>query len=146
INVTSEAHLARHIGERSILIVTEELQRGIVPRLSGPFLAVRKEQILPTVIVVVDECHSRAESFGQIFFTERAGIMSEGQTCCLGDVGKTDRRVRRLRKSHVGRGEEEPHREYSREKKEGLSHFFTRASTCSWIGCRSLLSSGCASR
>src|SRR5262249_15870297 len=66
-----------HCREGSVSIVVKQMQCGRPMRLPGPVFAVGEKQIPPTVAVIVDEGNARAQRFREIFFAERAVVMSE---------------------------------------------------------------------
>ena len=114
------------------MVVAKELQRRSAPVLAGPVLAVREEQVLPAVSVVIDERNARAERFRKILFAEGTGVMHKRETRGFGDVGELDGRLAAL-SEYRNRGQN--------QSCDQRLHFNT-AEACSCIACRSLLSSG----
>src|SRR5262249_51832406 len=85
-----EASSLRNICKRAVVVVVIQLERRLRAGVSRPVRAVHQNDVGPSVIVVVDECAARAHSFGQIFSSEGAVVMSEVDTGLGGDVAKGD--------------------------------------------------------
>src|SRR5215471_7752878 len=77
-----------NVGKRSVVIVAKQLQRRSPPLLTRPILAVRKEQVLPAIAIVVDECNPWPQRLGQILFAEGSGVMREGEASGLSDISE----------------------------------------------------------
>ena len=59
--------------------------------MAGPAGSVGDEDVLPAVVVVVDEGDAGAESFREEFFAEGAVVVDVADAGFLGDVGEVDR-------------------------------------------------------
>jgi hypothetical protein len=54
VHFNGESGCLCNVGEGSVAIVAKQLQRRSPPLLARPILAVRKEQVLPAIAIVVD--------------------------------------------------------------------------------------------
>ena len=93
-----------HIGEPAGALVAIEPREGPRRRLPGPRAAVYEQEVLPAVVVVVEECRARAERLGQELLPERAVVVREGDAGAAGDVDETKGRSRLGRNHHRGGG------------------------------------------
>src|ERR1700688_198597 len=95
-----KAGCASNVGERPGAIVTVQMQSRFLAFVAGPIHAVDEQNVLPTVVVVVEKCATRAQCFGQKFSPEGSAIMLKLNSCCGGDVGEAEskRRGRRTKK------------------------------------------------
>src|SRR5262245_10332138 len=109
--------------------------------LPWPVLAVGKKEVLPAIAVVVDEGDAGSESFRQILFSEGAGVVRESQPGRFRHIHKLDVRSGALQSRKCGYGEDQ-HREHCCDANHRDFTGANAAETCSWIVCRSLLSSG----
>ena len=72
-----EASFLRDVSECAVVIVVIEGQRGAMAFLAGPVFSVDQEDVLPTVVVVIEESDAGAHCFGQPFFTGGGVVVSE---------------------------------------------------------------------
>ncbi len=83
--------LRGYVGERSVVIVVIELQRGgAAVGMSGKVFAVDQQDVGIAVVVVVDESAAWAHGFGQILLAEGAVVVGEVDAGLGGDVVKVD--------------------------------------------------------
>ena len=59
--------------------------------MAGPIHGVDQQNVLPAVIVVVEEAGPAAHGFRQILFSEGAGVVLEVDAGLGGNVGELDR-------------------------------------------------------
>jgi len=90
IDLDGQPRFVRHVGERAIVIVVIELRRGMLADVTGPVHAVDQENVGPAVVIVIDEGHAGAHSFGEIFFAEGAVVVHEMDPGLFGDVAELD--------------------------------------------------------
>src|SRR5271169_6803314 len=58
--------------------------------VAGQIHRIDEEDVLPAVVVVIDEADAAAHGLGEIFFAEGAGIVFEVNAGLGGDVGEFD--------------------------------------------------------
>src|SRR5580658_343461 len=59
--------------------------------MSRPVHGIDQKDVLPTVVIVIDEADATAHGFWQILLSEGAGVVFEANTGLSGDVGELDR-------------------------------------------------------
>src|SRR5262249_50280971 len=81
----------RNIGERSVLVVVIERHYGIdLLRGVGEARRIDKQNVLPTVVVVIEKRAARTVSLRQILFAERAVVVPEADPGLRGHIGERD--------------------------------------------------------
>ena len=88
IHLNVEAGLFGDVGECSVVVVAIECRVGLALRVAGPIHRVDKEDVLPAVVVVVDEADAAAHGFRKILFAESAAVAREMDSCLRSDVGE----------------------------------------------------------
>src|SRR5262249_52816611 len=124
-----EARRLRDVGERAVPVVLEQLQRGSLRCVPRPVDAVHAQNVLPAVVVVVEERAAGAERFGQQLASVGAAVVDEAQSGRRGDVREAERRFRRAsaRLKRRGRGRQRRLREEIAAGHSGLTRPFCRA-------------------
>ena len=147
---------SRDVGEGAVVIVAIERRIRFSALVASPVHRVDEENVLPAVVVDVEEGAAGPQRFGQVFLAERAAVVPKMETRGGGDVGEMDGRTP-VRRRTCARHDRERAEESRRERGEsptdwglhrtgdGSPVYFctgSRPLPCSWICCRSLLSSG----
>src|ERR1700749_4201989 len=83
-----KASLVRHIGEGAVVVVMVKSRVGFVCRMPWPVHRIDKKNVLPPIVVVVDETRAAAHRFRKVFLAERSTISCEMNSRLSGDVGK----------------------------------------------------------
>ena len=68
------------------------IKRGRCPfgLVLGPIHGVDKEDVLPTVIVIVDDADTAAHGLGKVLFAEGSAVVAKVYAGGGGDIGETD--------------------------------------------------------
>src|SRR5437016_11374639 len=85
-----QSRLVGYVRERAVLIIVIELRRGVFLNVAGPVHAVHEKNVRPSVIVVVDEGHTRSHRFGEKFLSESAIVVDAAEPGLLRDVPELD--------------------------------------------------------
>src|SRR5262245_5107248 len=85
-----EPGFLRHIRKCSIVIIAIELWRSCETGMSGPVLTVDDQNVLPAVVVVVNQSAPGPHGLGKIFFSECAVVVDETDARLRGDVAELD--------------------------------------------------------
>jgi len=72
-----EASGARYVGEGAVAIIAVEAESDSLAFVTGPVHAVEKKDVLPAVVVVVEEGAARAERFREQFAAVGATVVTE---------------------------------------------------------------------
>ena len=102
IHLDRQAGLPRDVGERPVAIVVVQRRIRRWSRVTGPVRRVDEEDVLPSVVVDVDERGAGAQRLGQVLLAERAAVVAEVDASRLRDVREGDRRACRRQR---GRGQ-----------------------------------------
>jgi hypothetical protein len=86
----SKTRLASHIGESSVVIVVVQPHCSDGFDMSGEITAVDKEDVWPSVVVVVNEGATWAHGFGQILLPEGSVVVSKVNAGLRRDVAEGD--------------------------------------------------------
>jgi len=86
-----ESGLFGYIRERSVLVVVIKRGIGFSGLMAWPIHGVDQQNVLPAVIVVVEETGPAAHGLRQILFSEGAGVVLEVDAGLGGNVGELDR-------------------------------------------------------
>ena len=148
VHLDSEARRRRDVGERAVVVVAVQ---GVARRcalVAGPARRVDEEEILESVAVGVEERDARAHCLRQVLLAERAARVPEADAGSGRDIGEDGRRgargpprAGRMAGEHGARSGDDD--EDAAHQRRGSS---AAAERCSWMACRSLLSSGCRLR
>ena len=90
IHFNVESGLVRYISKCAIVIIVIESRIGFDGAVPRPVHGIDKENILPAVIVVIDNANAATHGFGKIFFAEGAAVVLEVNAGLGGDVGEGD--------------------------------------------------------
>ena len=66
-----------HIGERAVVIVVIELERGRRPLMAGKIFAVDQQDVGIAIVIVINESASWAHGFRQPFLSEGSIVVEE---------------------------------------------------------------------
>ena len=91
VHLDVEAGLTRYVGKSSVVVVVVERGVGLARAVAGPVHGIDEENVLPAVVVVVDEADAAAHGFRQIFLAEGAAVVLEMNSGLRGDVGEVNR-------------------------------------------------------
>ncbi len=79
------------VGEGAVVIVViERGERFSARAVAWPVHGIHEEDVLPAVVVVIENADAAAHCFGEILFAEGAGIVFEADAGLGGDVGEFD--------------------------------------------------------
>src|ERR1700677_1791398 len=67
----------RYIGKRPVLIVVIQRQRGVLAHMPRPVHTVDEHDVLPAIVVVIDEADAGAHGFREPFLSENTRIVLE---------------------------------------------------------------------
>ena len=90
IHFNRESRRFGYVGEGAVFIVVVEGGEGLAGTMAGPIHGVDQQDVLPPVIVVVEEADAAAHGFGEVLFSECAAVVFEVDAGLGGDVGELD--------------------------------------------------------
>src|SRR5262249_57811333 len=76
--------LSRDIGKRPVFVIVIERHHGLAGLLIGPGGRIDQQDVLPTIVIVVEETATVTHGFRQILLTKRTAVMFEmnaGRVC-----------------------------------------------------------------
>ena len=91
VHLDAETGLLGHVGEGAVFVVVIERGKRFALFVVGPVHRVDEQDVLPAVVVVVDEGAARADGFREILLAEGAAVMFEADASFGGNVGEFDR-------------------------------------------------------
>src|ERR1700744_6313698 len=86
-----ESSLAGHVSKRTVAIVVVKSGVRLRFRVAGPVHGIDKENVLPTVIVVIEHAHAAAHRLGKILRSKRTAVVLEADARLRGHIRKYDR-------------------------------------------------------
>jgi len=86
IHLHRETSLPRHIGERSVSIVVIKRGKRIARFMPRPVHGIDQQNVLPSVIVVIQETNAAAHGLRKILLAERAAVVFEMNACLGSDI------------------------------------------------------------
>ena len=97
VHLALQPSLFGDIGESSVVIVVVERRIGCAVAVARPIHRVHEEDVLPTVIVIVNETHSAAHRLRKVLLSECSAIPLELNPSFGRDIGEMDGTRRTLR-------------------------------------------------
>src|SRR5713101_5721321 len=87
----SEAGSTGDIGKSAIMIVVIERRERLAAVMFRPISGVDQQDVLPAVIVIVEEACSRPHGFGKVLLSEGAVVVFEVNASLSGYISKLNR-------------------------------------------------------
>src|SRR2546422_3934375 len=88
VHLHCQSGFAGDIGKGAVLVVAIQSRIGWFAFMPGPIHAVDEQDVLPAVVVVIEEGAARSNGFREILFPESAIVVSKEDTCLTRDVLK----------------------------------------------------------
>jgi hypothetical protein len=88
-----ETGLVGYVDKRTVMVVVVEPQRGSLALVARPVHSVDKENVLPTVAIVVEEGASRTERFGKKLASVCATVVLKSNAGGTGNVDEFETRA-----------------------------------------------------
>src|ERR1700722_17577616 len=90
VHLQCEPGLPGDVGKGSVFIVVIERGKGFAGFVSRPVHGIDEENILPSIIVIIQEASAAAHGLREIFFSERAIVVLEVNACLGSDIVEVD--------------------------------------------------------
>ena len=90
IHLDRESGLTRHVSKCAVFIIVVEGGIRIGGFMSRPVHGIDKKDVLPAVVIVIDEADTATHRFRQIFLSEGAGVVLETNTGLSSNVSELD--------------------------------------------------------
>ena len=85
-----KSSLPRHVGKCAVLIIMIERREGVAGLVSRPIHGIDQQNILPAVVVIVENTNAAAHGFRKIFLSESATVVFEVDTGLRGHIDELD--------------------------------------------------------
>src|ERR1700722_3138739 len=88
VHLDSQASLAGAVSEGSVSVVV--IESGVIlPRgVARPIHGIHEQNVLESIVIVVEYAHTAAHSLGKVFLSEGAAMMTEGNARCSRSIDK----------------------------------------------------------
>ena len=90
VELSCESRFFGHVGKRAIVVIVIERWIGMSGPMPGPVLGVYKEDVLPSIAVVIDHADTAAHGFWQVLLAEGAGVMAKVNPRLRSHVSKSN--------------------------------------------------------
>src|ERR1700674_4286563 len=90
IHLDVEACASRYVRKRAVAAIAVKAQGGSLALVSGPVHAVHKQDVLPAIAVIIEECAASAQRLWKQLPAVSAAVVPEPNTSRVGNIGQLE--------------------------------------------------------